>query len=144
MTVPPEASRVMDYYALDPLDEVDRHDYGRDTELNTATCAAQILGANPSCTNVCPNSPNRFVCDICQRCSSNTSFTAIFLDGNARHIRQATVGTINRFKKVHWNQIEHMMNGRFTNLYRDCGGARLWEICYKCVGQMREGDEDHY
>ena len=73
-----------------------------------------------------------------------TNFTAIFLDQNAREIRQTTVDVIKRFKQTSAVQAEHMMSEKFVAVYRECRAASLWEICYRCVGRMHKNDEDFF
>ena len=37
-----------------------------------------------------------------------------------------------------------MVNEKFVTVYRDCRADKLWEICYRCAGQLHKGDEKAY
>ena len=121
-----------------------KHDYHMESELSTVTCTAKVHGANSYCTHLFPESPQRWACDLCGVKSNNTNFTAIFLDQNARELRQTTVDVIKRFKQTSVEQAEHMVNDRFTTVYRECKAPSLWEICHRCCAQMHKGNEDYF
>ena len=120
--LPPLASWTSTFWTSQ---KAETHDYHKEPELSTETCTAQIHGANPYCTRAFPDSPQRWVCCICKGASGNTNFTAIFLDQDAREVRQAAVEVIKRFKQTSEVQAEHMMNERFATVFRECKADSL-------------------